>query len=595
MTKKNVLLIGLMAVISFFLFQNLSFESEDQIQYSDFVKLVDNRQIAEAVIQGNKVHYSLDGQKRLTTTVPEGVDDFSGKLFEKGVRIKIQDAEKGNFFLTLLGQWLPILLIIGIWAFAFRSLQGGSKLMNFNQFKVRGGNEKAPECSFEDLAGIDEAIEEVKEVVEYMKEPEKFRRIGGKIPTGILLCGRPGTGKTLLARAMAGEAGIGFLNITGSDFVEMFVGVGAKRVRELFKQASGCAPCIIFIDEIDAVGRSRGSGLGGGNDEREQTLNQLLVEMDGFNGKEGIIIIAATNRPDVLDPALTRPGRFDRTVIVPPPDLKGREKILKIHTRKVKLKRNVDLGVVAKGLPNSTGADLANLVNEAALLAARGNSKKVGMEDFENARDKIMMGSERKTLKMTPKELETTAYHEAGHAIIASLLEECDPLHKVTIVPRGKALGVTMLLPTEDKHSVDKGKILAILQMMMGGRAAEEIVYDHFTTGAGNDLERATKLAHDMVCRWGMSEKIGPLYLNEDNQEVFLGRDMMKKKILSQFTAKLVDDEVRKIVNAAYKQTIDLLKKNKVALDEITSLLLKKETIEGSAVANILKEKGVPA
>jgi len=485
---------------------------------------------------------------------------------------------------------LPIILIIGVWLFFMKQMQGGNKAMGFGKAKTRGLSEEKEPITFKDVAGIEESKAELDEIVEFLKDPSKFEKLGGKIPTGVLLVGSPGTGKTLLAKAVAGEASASFFSISGSDFVEMFVGVGAARVRDLFAQAKASVPCIVFVDEIDAVGRQRGAGLGGGNDEREQTLNQLLVEMDGFEGNEGIIIIAATNRPDVLDPALTRPGRFDRQVVVPLPDMNGRLEILKIHTKNIDKELNIDLKVIAKGTPGFSGADLANLANEAALLAARANKNKVDMDDFESARDKVIMGSERRSMVISDKEKKTTAYHEAGHAIVAELIKEVDPVHKVSIVPRGRALGLTWLLPNEEKFSQKLSQINGGIAMMLGGRAAEELIFNHFTTGASNDIEKATSIAHRMVCNWGMSKKIGPVYLASNQGEVFLGRDIMRRKRISETSAREIDHEVDEIIKGAYQRALTLLREHLETLHALSRRLIEEETLDGSVVREIIQQ-----
>ena len=564
-----------------------------EIPFSQFLNLVESGQVTDVIIKDIKVEGKTGNQGYFQTNIPKYYGELVPLLYERNVRFRIEPAESSGLLFAIISSWLPIILIIGVWMFFMHQMRGGNKMMGFGKSKNRNKAEDVQKYTFADVAGIDESKAELDEVVQFLKEPSKFEKLGGKIPTGVLLVGEPGTGKTLLAKAIAGEANVAFFSISGSDFVEMFVGVGASRVRDLFAQARTEVPCIIFIDEIDAVGRHRGAGLGGGNDEREQTLNQLLVEMDGFGGNNGVIVVAATNRPDVLDSALTRPGRFDRQVVVPRPDMLGRQKILQVHTKGLNLHKDVDLKVVAQSTPGFTGADLANLTNESALNAAREGKKNIEMEDFESARDKVMMGKERKSMVIQEEEKRTTAYHEAGHAIVASLLDGVDPVHKVTIIPRGRALGLTMLLPTEDEHSQMRSQLSAQLAMMMGGRAAEEIIFKHYTTGASNDLERATNIAHKMVCNWGMSEKVGPVYLAANQGEVFLGKDLMQRKRIGQKSASLIDKEVNRIVNDAYEKAMTLLNKHRDALQKVTEKLLVEETISGDYVLETLKT--VPA
>jgi cell division protease FtsH len=554
---KNVLLLIsiIIGIIFLYTFSSRNIASKE-IPFSDFMDIVESGQMMNVTIKGNQIRGRTSTQEDFVTNAPRYYKELIPELYKRGVHFKVESTESNSFLFALLTSWLPIVLIIGVWIFFMRQMQGGNKIMGFGKSRSKMLDEDAKRYTFADVAGIEESKEELDEIVEFLKDPSKFEKLGGKIPTGVLLVGEPGTGKTLLAKAIAGEAQVAFFNISGSDFVEMFVGVGASRVRDLFSQARENAPGIIFIDEIDAVGRHRGAGLGGGNDEREQTLNQLLVELDGFDGNEGVIVIAATNRPDVLDSALTRPGRFDRQVVVPKPDINGRQKILGIHTRELKLDKNVDLKIIAQATPGFTGADLANLSNESALIAARQNKKTIGMEDFEEARDKVMMGKERRSMVIPEDEKRTTAYHEAGHAIIAAKLEEVDPVHKVTIIPRGRALGLTMLLPEEDKYSQNESQLRGVLMMMMGGRAAEELIFNHFTTGASNDLERATALANRIVCNWGMSKSIGPIHLAASQDEVFLGRDLMRKRNISQTLANKLDKEISKIVNTAYSKAM---------------------------------------
>ncbi|NQU66115.1 MAG: ATP-dependent metallopeptidase FtsH/Yme1/Tma family protein [SAR324 cluster bacterium] len=597
---KNIFLLIaiILGVIILFTFSAEN-QKGQQITFSRFMDIVESGQMSEVVIKGSQINGRSANQDIFVTNIPKYYHELPRVLYKRGIHFRFESDNTNNLFFAILSSWLPIILIIGVWVFFMKQMQGGNKIMGFGKSQHHKVDEDARKYTFEDVAGIDESKAELDEIVEFLRNPSKFEKLGGKIPTGVLLVGEPGTGKTLLAKAIAGEAGVAFFNISGSDFVEMFVGVGASRVRDLFAQARENAPGIVFIDEIDAVGRHRGAGLGGGNDEREQTLNQLLVEMDGFNGNEGVIVIAATNRPDVLDSALTRPGRFDRQVIVPRPDMIGRQKILSIHTKQLKLSTNVELKVIAQATPGFTGADLANLANESALIAARQNKSVIEMEDFENARDKVMMGKERRSMVIPEDEKRTTAYHEAGHAIIAALLTEVDPVHKVTIIPRGRALGLTMLLPVEDKYSQKESQLRGMLVMMMGGRAAEEIVFNHYTTGASNDLERAATIANHMVCNWGMSVVMGPVHLAAGQGEVFLGRDIMRKKNISHKSANKIDREVNKIVNEAYQKAIDLLKKNIDSLHAVTKELIELETISGEDIITIIKKtqshQGEPA
>ncbi|MCP4753624.1 MAG: ATP-dependent metallopeptidase FtsH/Yme1/Tma family protein [Proteobacteria bacterium] len=561
-----------------------------EVSFSNFLDIMEDGQVQEVVIKGNRASVHTANQETFVAVVPKYYHELPHLLYRRGIHFRYESDESSGLFFAIVSSWLPIVLIIGVWVFFMKQMQGGNKIMGFGKSQHHKVDEDTRKYTFDDVAGIDESKAELDEIVEFLRDPSKFEKLGGKIPTGVLLVGEPGTGKTLLAKAIAGEAEVAFFNISGSDFVEMFVGVGASRVRDLFAQARENAPGIIFIDEIDAVGRHRGAGLGGGNDEREQTLNQLLVEMDGFNGNEGVIVIAATNRADVLDSALTRPGRFDRQVVVPRPDMNGRQKILAIHTKELKLDDNVDLKVIAQATPGFTGADLANLANESALIAARQNKKTIEMEDFEQSRDKVLMGKERRSMVIPEDEKKTTAYHEAGHAIIAALLEEVDPVHKVTIIPRGRALGMTMLLPEDDKHSQTESQIRGFMVMAMGGRAAEEIIFNHFTTGASNDLEQAATLAHRMVCNLGMSEVVGPVHLGANQGEIFLGRDMMRKRSISQLTANKIDREVNRIVNIAYQKAIEMLKRNIDSLHKVAQELIELETINGSEIVRILQE-----
>ena len=566
-------------------------ESNDRkISFSEFISQIESGSVLEVTIRGSQIHVVSDTNGSFQTQAPNYPALFE-ILDRHQVRVRVEPTDQTNLFMAILNSWLPMILIIGIWLFFMRKVQGGgNNAMGFGKIRSRITNTEDNPIKFEDVQGIDESREELEEIVDFLKDPGKFERLGGEIPRGVLLMGEPGTGKTLLAKAIAGEAAVPFFSISGSDFVEMFVGVGASRVRDMFAQGKKHAPCIIFIDEIDAVGRSRGAGLGGGNDEREQTLNQLLVEMDGFEVNEGIIVIAATNRPDVLDPALLRPGRFDRHVVVPTPDIKGRENILKTHSKSIELHKEVKLNTIARGTPGFTGADLANLVNEAALWAARQDKDAVENEDFEYARDKVMMGAERRSLIISDEEKETTAYHEVGHALVAASIEEVDPVHKVSIIPRGRALGVTMLLPEEDRHSHNKRGLLGQIAMTMGGRAAEHLVFKRFTTGASDDLKRATELARKMVCQWGMSEKLGPLTYTEDAGHVFLGRDLQQHKEFSNESMRMIDEEVLEILNSSYERAKKILKTYRKALESLAKTLLEKETIDGDIVLQAMQE-----
>ncbi len=567
---------------------------ETQLSFSEFIEEVNDGRIAEITIRGQRVNgtFKEGGQyakdQEFTTFVPD-YPELVTELRSNGVRINVEEP-KENPLLQFLFAWAPLLLIIGLWIFFMRQMQtGGNKALSFGKSRAKLLSASGKKVTFADVAGIEEAKEELSEIVDFLREPQKFQKLGGKIPKGVLLMGPPGTGKTLLARAIAGEANVPFFSISGSDFVEMFVGVGASRVRDLFDQGKKNAPCLIFIDEIDAVGRHRGAGLGGGHDEREQTLNQLLVEMDGFESNEGVILIAATNRPDVLDPALLRPGRFDRRVVVDRPDINGRFGILKVHTREIPLASDVELEVIARGTPGFAGADLANLVNEAALIAARRNKKKVGMDDFEYAKDKVLMGVERKTMMLTDEEKTVTAFHEAGHALVAAFSEHSDPLHKVTIIPRGRALGVTMQLPQEDKHSYRKNYVETQIRVLMGGRVAEELTQDDITTGAGNDIERATDMARRMICEWGMSE-LGPLSFGSKDEPVFLGKDYAQRSDYSEDTAIRIDRQVEKIVNAAYEEARTILSEHRAVLDRVAEELLEIESVDGREVYDIIRE-----
>jgi len=583
-------------IVLFVAFYNFFSQSNEQVQEPSFTQLlakIEDKKVREISVKGNTYSGKFaDTNEKFRSTGPAPDSTMLTKLQGMGVDVKYEKEEQNNLWLTILGQWMPVVFLFLFFIFFMRQLQGGSgKAMTFGKSKAKLLNESHNKVTFADVAGADECKEELEEIVAFLKDPKKFTKLGGRIPKGVLMMGSPGTGKTLLARAVAGEAGVPFFSISGSDFVEMFVGVGASRVRDLFEQGKKNAPCIIFIDEIDAVGRHRGAGLGGGHDEREQTLNQLLVEMDGFESNEGVILIAATNRPDVLDPALQRPGRFDRRIVVPRPDLKGRLGVLKVHTKRVPLAPEVDLEVIARGTPGMTGADLENLVNESALMAARQNKERVDTSDFEAAKDKVFMGPERKSMIMTEKEKRNTAVHEAGHALLAKLLPGCDPLHKVTIIPRGQALGVTWSLPTEDKVNGYKRQILDQITMAMGGRLAEEIMFNEMSSGASNDIERATETARAMVCRWGMSEKLGPLAFGKSEGEVFLGRDFSAAKDYSEDTARQIDAEVRGIVIGCYENGKRLLTESKDALQRIADALVEYETLDAEDV-NILLQGG---
>lgn len=585
--------IGLVLIGLFNMFdQGRSAAGANAIAYSDFSAQIERSEIVDVTINGDRItgHYT-DG-RRFTTIIPAGTDIVS-RLDERGVRINVEPVkgDSPTLFGVLLS-WFPMLLLIGVWIFFMRQMQGsGNKAMGFGKSKAKLLNEKTGRVTFSDVAGIEEAKEELQEIVDFLRDPHKFQRLGGKIPKGVLLVGPPGTGKTLLARAIAGEAGVPFFTISGSDFVEMFVGVGASRVRDMFEQGKKNAPCIVFIDEIDAVGRHRGAGLGGGNDEREQTLNQLLVEMDGFEANEGVILIAATNRPDVLDPALLRPGRFDRQVVVPNPDVNGREKILQVHMRKVPLGPDVDPRIIARGTPGFSGADLANLVNEAALMAARRGKRVVGMTELEEAKDKVMMGAERRSMVMTEDEKRLTAYHEAGHAIVALHEPASDPIHKATIIPRGRALGMVMRLPEGDRLSVARDKLHADLAVAMGGRLAEEIIFGHdkVTTGASSDIKMATEMARRMVMEWGMSDTLGPLNYGADREEVFLGHSVAQQKNMSDDTAAKVDAEIRRIVEEGYARAKKVLTDHIDELHTLAKALLEYETLSGDDIGKILK------
>jgi cell division protease FtsH len=572
---------------------------EEEPSYSEFMAQVDRGNVKEVTLYLSPNSYDVEGEwrepsKKFRTTIfKESAPDLTKTLRDKQVLINVKEVNRADWVTFLLNA-APLFLLVAFWIFMMRQMQaGGNKALSFGKSKARLLTAQQKKATFKDVAGTDEAKEELQEIIEFLKDPQKFQKLGGRIPKGVLLVGPPGTGKTLLARAIAGEANVPFFSISGSDFVEMFVGVGASRVRDLFEQGKKNAPCIIFIDEIDAVGRHRGAGLGGGHDEREQTLNALLVEMDGFESNEGVILIAATNRPDVLDPALLRPGRFDRRVVVARPDIKGREEILRVHTRKVPLSEDVDLSVIARGTPGFSGADLANLVNEAALWAARQGRKLVFMADFEMSKDKVLMGVERKSMILSEEEKRNTAYHEAGHALVAAMTPGTDPLHKVTIIPRGMALGLTMQLPIDDKHTYTKTYLEGTLTVLMGGRTAEEIFLGHITTGAGNDIERATDIARKMVCDWGMSS-LGPLAFGKKEEAIFLGREIAQHRDFSEDTAVHIDQEVHRIVTSAYNNAYSLLENNKETLERIAQALLEREVLDASELKLLLENKPLP-
>jgi cell division protease FtsH len=582
--------ISLVMIVLFNLF-NKPQPTKEPLSYTEFLTMVEKGEVMSVTIQGEEIQGFLTGGKKFKTFTPRDTDLIK-ILRTNNVRITAKPADDSPWYMTILISWFPMLLLIGVWIFFMRQMQsGGGKAMAFGKSRARLQSDQGPKVTFSDVAGIEEAKEELREIIDFLKDPKKFTRLGGRIPKGVLLMGSPGTGKTLLAKAIAGEAGVPFFSISGSDFVEMFVGVGASRVRDLFIQGKRNAPCIIFIDEIDAVGRHRGAGLGGGHDEREQTLNQLLVEMDGFESNEGVILISATNRPDVLDPALLRSGRFDRQVVVPVPDVKGREEILKVHTRKTPLAEGVNLSILARGTPGFSGADLENLVNEAALLAARLGRETVVMVDFETAKDKVMMGTERRSMIISEEERRNTAYHEAGHTLVAKLLPGTDPIHKVTIIPRGRALGLTQQLPIDEKHTYPKNFLLNNLVIFLGGRVAEELVLEQMTTGAGNDLERATELTRKMVCEWGMSDELGPLTFGKKEEQIFLGREIAKHRDYSEETARKIDQEVKRIVLEAYEKAQTLLKENITILHRLAQSLLEKETLDGATIDQIILGK----
>jgi len=594
---KNLLfwvVVGLFMILLFNLFSVPTHTQEEEVIFSDFMAQLDKGEVTKVIIKANHISAILKDGTRIRTYSAE-YPDMVKVLRERNVQIEAKPPDENPWYVNFLFTWGPFILFIGLWFFLMRQMQiGGNKALSFGKSRARLLTEERKKITFSDVAGIDEAKEEVVEIIEFLKDPRRFQKLGGRIPKGVLIMGPPGTGKTLLAKAIAGEAGVPFFSISGSDFVEMFVGVGASRVRDLFEQGKKHAPCIIFIDEIDAVGRLRGAGLGGGHDEREQTLNQLLVEMDGFDTTEGVILIAATNRPDVLDPALLRPGRFDRQIVVNRPDLRGRAEILKVHTKKVPSAPDVELEKIARGTPGFSGADLENLVNEAALWAARQNKKEVELVDFETAKDKVLMGAERKSMILSEDEKRTTAYHEAGHALMAKLLPGADPVHKVTIIPRGRALGVTMQLPTDDRHNFSKEFLYNTLAILMGGRVAEELVLKHITTGAGNDLERATDLARKMVCEWGMSERLGPLTFGKKDEEIFLGREIATRRDFSEQVALEIDDEIKRLVTENYERAKRMLTEHIGTLRALAEALLEKEVLDALEIDKIMQQGPVP-
>ncbi len=594
---KNLFLWLIIAVILISVFNNLEPRSggEERLTYSEFLKQVQQGNVNNVTIQDQVITGSLQNDKIFNTYMPLNDPYLLPELVKKNVNVKGEPLQQESLLMRIFINWFPMLLLIGVWVFFMRQMQGGGRggAMSFGRSRARLLGEDQVKVTFDDMAGAEEAKQEVKELADFLKDPAKFQKLGGKIPRGVLLVGPPGTGKTLLARAVAGEAKVPFFTISGSDFVEMFVGVGASRVRDMFEQAKKHAPCIIFIDEIDAVGRHRGAGLGGGHDEREQTLNQLLVEMDGFEGNEGVIIMAATNRPDVLDPALLRPGRFDRQVMVDLPDIRGREQILRVHLRKVPVADNVNPSVIARGTPGFSGADLANLVNEAALFAARANKSTVDMQDLERAKDKVMMGSERRSMVMSEKEKRLTAYHESGHAIVGRMVEEHDPVYKVTIIPRGRALGVTLFLPEEDRYSYTKQRLESQITSLFGGRIAESIIFgpEQVTTGASNDIQRATEIARSMVTKWGLSERLGPLMYGQEDREVFLGHSIGKGSELSDDTAHLIDEEIRSFIDRNYTRAEKILRDNLNKLHMMAEALMKYETIDAEQIDDIMSGK----
>ncbi len=585
--------IGLVVILLYNLF-SVRPQPVTELVYSEFLSRVEAGEVEEVLLKGRDIAGKFQDGTQFSTYSAED-PDLVPYLREQGIRIVAEPAQDSPWYVTIFVSWFPMLLLIAVWIFFMRQMQaGGSKALSFGKSKARLLTDATGKVTFDDVAGVDEAKEELEEIIDFLKDPQRFQRLGGKIPKGVLLMGPPGTGKTLLARAIAGEANVPFFSISGSDFVEMFVGVGASRVRDLFEQGKKHAPCIIFIDEIDAVGRHRGAGLGGGHDEREQTLNQLLVEMDGFESNEGVILIAATNRPDVLDPALTRPGRFDRQVVVPNPDIKGREGILKVHSKNIPVADDVELEIVARGTPGFSGADLANLVNEAALLAARKDRTNVTMEDFEDAKDKVLMGTERRSMIISDEEKRITAYHEAGHTLVAKMIPGADPIHKVTIIPRGRALGLTQQLPIDERHTYPKDYLTDRIAILLGGRVAEEIVLKMQTTGAGNDIERATELARKMVCEWGMSEEMGPLSFGKKEEQIFLGREIAQHRDYSESTAIKIDDEVKNLVSESHDRATDILTENLDFLHKLANALLEREVLGGDEIDMIIHGEKLP-
>jgi cell division protease FtsH len=592
---KNLFFWAIIIIVMVLLFNlfNKPRQTVAEKNYSDFISSVENNKVLEVEARGRNIVWRDSEGKRYKTYAPEDPEMIK-LLREKRVVINAKREEEAPFWQSILISWFPMILLIGVWIFFMRQVQmGGGKALSFGKSKAKILTKDHHRVTFENVAGIEEAKAELEEIIAFLRDPKKFTKLGGRIPKGVLLIGAPGTGKTLLARAIAGEADVPFFTISGSDFVEMFVGVGASRVRDLFLQGKRNAPCIIFIDEIDAVGRHRGAGLGGGHDEREQTLNQLLVEMDGFESNEGVILIAATNRPDVLDPALLRPGRFDRQVVVPVPDIKGREEILRVHSGRSPLAEDVDLAVLARGTPGFTGADLENLVNEAALLAARLDKEKIEMADLEHAKDKVLMGVERKSMIISLEERKITAYHESGHTLVARMIPGTDPIHKVTIIPRGQALGLTQQIPIDEKHTYPKDYLLNNIAVMMGGRAAEERVLNRQTTGAGNDIERSTEIARKMVCEWGMSDILGPLAFGKKEEQIFLGREFTQHRDYSEHTARLIDDEIRRIVTESYEKAKEIIDREMAALHRLAMALLEKEVLDGIQIDQIIKGEAV--
>ena len=591
---KNLLFWAIIIITMVLLFHLFSKprQTTSEKNYSDFIFAVENNRVQEVESTGRNLSWKDIEGRRFKTYAPEDPEMIK-LLRDRKVVISAKKDEESPFW-NILINWFPMILLVGVWLFFMRQMQiGGGKALSFGKSKAKVLTKELHQVTFENVAGIEEAKGELEEIIAFLRDPKKFTKLGGRIPKGVLLIGAPGTGKTLLARAIAGEADVPFFSISGSDFVEMFVGVGASRVRDLFLQGKRNAPCIVFIDEIDAVGRHRGAGLGGGHDEREQTLNQLLVEMDGFESNEGVILIAATNRPDVLDPALLRPGRFDRQVVVPVPDVKGREEILKVHSKKTPLAEDVNLALLSRGTPGFTGADLENLVNEAALLAARLEKERVEMADFEHAKDKLLMGVERKSMIIPLEERRITAFHEAGHTLVAKMIPGTDPIHKVTIIPRGRALGITQQLPIDEKHTYPRDYLLNNISVMMGGRAAEELVLNRQTTGAGNDIERSTEIARKMVCEWGMSKKLGPLTFGKKEEEIFLGREFARHRDYSEETARVIDDEVRTIVSESYEKAREIISANVATLHKLANALLEKEVLDGNQIEAIIKNQNV--